>query len=359
MSDTTGPVGPGTSDPTPDTVADATPPSPVEPAEEPAPAPTAAPEPVAESAPVVEPEPVVVAEPEPEPVVVAAPEPEPVVEPEPVAAAEPEPAPVVEPGPVTEPGAPVPPPPGFPPPPIPSGQELPGAVPPPDYAPQGFPPPGFPPPQPGQVLPPQPAKGVDVVSILALVFALIMAPVGLVLGIVGLARTKGGKRGGRGLAIAGVALGALFTLVGVAAIVAVVALMPGDAERDSAGKVTKAETIRLTYVKTGDCIDESFGSAMEEVTEVKVVPCAQAHTGEVVDVVTLPKGPFPGNEELGKKADEECSARVTEEDLTDAALERDDLSRAYFAPGAADWPKYRNLLCLVAADEPVTQRLMK
>lgn len=55
----------------------------------------------------------------------------------------------------------------------------------------------------------------DGVSIAALVvsFLCCLAPVGVILGFVGLGRTKGGQRKGRGLAIAGIVIGILMSLV--------------------------------------------------------------------------------------------------------------------------------------------------
>ncbi|ACZ29179.1 hypothetical protein Xcel_0139 [Xylanimonas cellulosilytica DSM 15894] len=70
--------------------------------------------------------------------------------------------------------------------------------------------------------PPRPA-GRDGVSIAALVTGLLgLGPVPLVLGIVGVRRTGRTRQAGRGLAVAGIVLGALQILVGVAAIIALV-----------------------------------------------------------------------------------------------------------------------------------------
>lgn len=71
---------------------------------------------------------------------------------------------------------------------------------------------------------PQTGPPTDVVSIVGLVMAFLLAPVGLVLSIVGLSRTSGGKRKGRGLAIAGIIVSVVMSLVIAAAVVALVAL---------------------------------------------------------------------------------------------------------------------------------------
>lgn len=64
---------------------------------------------------------------------------------------------------------------------------------------------------------------LDVVSVLGLVLAFLLAPVGLVLSIVGLFRTAGKRRRGRGLAVAGVIVSVVVSLVIAALIAALVA----------------------------------------------------------------------------------------------------------------------------------------
>ena len=60
----------------------------------------------------------------------------------------------------------------------------------PTYAP-------YPPPQP-------PVKGTSGLAITGLVFAFLVAPVGLILSIVGFVKTRGGRRKGAGIALAGI-----------------------------------------------------------------------------------------------------------------------------------------------------------
>ena len=83
------------------------------------------------------------------------------------------------------------------------------------------PPPGgaVPPPPYGTVVADPAAWGrpvpTDGWSIAGLVAAFVLAPVGLVLSIVGLVRTRDGQRGGRGLAIAGTAVSAAVMVLGL------------------------------------------------------------------------------------------------------------------------------------------------
>jgi hypothetical protein len=72
-----------------------------------------------------------------------------------------------------------------------------------------------------------------VVSVLGLVMAFLLAPVGLVLSIVGLTRTAGGKRKGRGLAVAGIVVSVVMSLL--LAVVAVALVSLGNFLADETG----------------------------------------------------------------------------------------------------------------------------
>jgi hypothetical protein len=101
------------------------------------------------------------------------------------------------------------------------------------YQPDGYPPPGYP--QPGYPQPPSgaygaypgyppPARGTNTMAILALVFAFVFAPAGIVFGII--ARNQIARTGeeGEGLALAGLIVGAVFTLLIVAYIIFMVVI---------------------------------------------------------------------------------------------------------------------------------------
>jgi hypothetical protein len=98
-------------------------------------------------------------------------------------------------------------------PPDPYGQQPPPAEPPPGASsgPPG-PPPGPPPPSGAYPSPqPQPQPGYNVVAILALIFAFVFAPVGIILGIIARRQIRQSGERGQGLATAGLVLGIIFT----------------------------------------------------------------------------------------------------------------------------------------------------
>jgi hypothetical protein len=100
----------------------------------------------------------------------------------------------------------------------------------PGYQPAGYPQPGFQ--QPGYPPPPYgaypgyppPARGTNTMAILALVFAFVFAPAGIVFGII--ARNQIARTGeeGEGLALAGLIVSAVFTLFIIAYIIFMVVI---------------------------------------------------------------------------------------------------------------------------------------
>lgn len=129
-----------------------------------------------------------------------------------------------------------------------------------DQNPYGGPPYGGGAPQPGYGAP-QPVK-TDGVSIAALISGIVCcAPVGIVLGFMGLSRTKGGQRKGRGLAITGLILGFLGLIVWVLAAIGVVGgvsflssiVEPGDAKVGQCVNLDNDDDTNSVLMREADC----------------------------------------------------------------------------------------------------------
>ncbi len=87
-------------------------------------------------------------------------------------------------------------------------------------------------------------------AVLALVFAFLVAPLGIVFGIVARRQINRTGEGGRGLATAGLVLGSIFTLLGVLlaiAVVVLVALVP----RTLRTEAIKSQIVATTQQATG------------------------------------------------------------------------------------------------------------
>lgn len=178
------------------------------------------------------------------------------------------------------------------------GSGPPSPTPPPPTPPQR---PSDPWPAPQQQQGPAPATGTDPLAIVALVLGILALPffwvfvlgiAAIVCGAIALSRIGRTRRGGRGMAIAGVVLGAASLVLG-ALIVAILVLGSSDDE------------FAITDARPGDCIDlaTQSGNNIETYTPRE---CDEDHELEVVGIVTVPDGPYPGQQELNDLADERC-----------------------------------------------------
>lgn len=194
---------------------------------------------------------------------------------------------------------------------------------------------------------PPPAR-TDPVAVTSLVTGVLgLGPVALVLGLVGLRRTRRGaspERRGRGLAITGTVLGAVGTLAWVAVTLTVVltalATRPLPADVDAP---VDAAAVRLV---TGSCV--ATLPADGEVDAVRVVPCADAHEAQVVSSYRFERGAgWPGRDAAVAAVSAAC-------DLTPAEREQ-GLRVVAWSPTAASWARGdRTGLCLVVLPEPST-----
>lgn len=148
-------------------------------------------------------------------------------------------------------------------------------------------------------------KKTDLVSIASFVTGLICcAPVGVILGIVGIVRTKNAQRKGRWAAITGLVLGVL----GIIAWVAVVA----------GGVWVFNNTIRPDNAEVGQCVDiEEDGG---EVSMLKK-DCTEDHEGEIVGVEKVNDD---NREAIETGMADYCAEVLSAEDLS-TIFERGDL----------------------------------
>ncbi|MBQ1108467.1 DUF4190 domain-containing protein [Streptomyces sp. 404i] len=170
-------------------------------------------------------------------------------------------------------------------------------VPPPSSLPSGpsAPPAASPHAPPGPPVSPAPLSGLAVASlVLSLLFCL--APLGLILGIVALVRIPGNGKRGKGLAVAGTAVGG--AVVALATLLLVVGGARFDAWTEEGGSLlrpreTKAGT--LFDLKAGDCFAPAGGLFSTQEGEdlrmtdpsVEIVPCDGPHPAQVYGTFEL------------------------------------------------------------------------
>ena len=211
--------------------------------------------------------------------------------------------------PPARPVLPPPPPPPLPPPPgqYPPGQFSQGQPAPWPPGPPSAPPTGqygqgqYAPPRPGW---PAPAAGPDPLAIAALVLGIVALPLSLFLvfgiaavvcGAIALSRSGRTGRSGKGMAIAGLVLGAVSLVLG--ALLVVVILLGGSSD----------DELAITEAGAGDCIDYASQSS-DSVETYTPRDCDSAHGFEVVGVVTATGDAYPGEDALNALAETRCRA---------------------------------------------------
>lgn len=192
---------------------------------------------------------------------------------------------------------------------------------------------------------PQPPRPLSGLAVTALVFALVLWPVGLILGLVALRRTgRNGTHRGRALAIASVAVSSVSGAI-VVALVAIGLAVDGD----------RKDVFALSV---GDCFNESSlvglaaGETTEELSDVATVPCEGPHDTEVFATIQLDEGDYPGVEAIAERAARECTALI-QPYVLDTWLLTEDMASYYLHPTQTSWRfGDREILCVVGPSSP-------
>nr|BFE34840.1 hypothetical protein GCM10010200_070910 [Actinomadura rugatobispora] len=209
--------------------------------------------------------------------------------------------------------------------------------------PDGAPPPAspLPPPAAGQPAPaPHEPRRTNRFAIVALVTGLL----GLILFAVGFgiaALVQIGRRGerGKGLAIGGLVAAGAYLVAGFAALAVLVGATAAD-EADGGG----SSAFQL-YPKPGQCFDFH---GQGDTPETRVVACQRPHDAEMVLTFTFPKGDWPGEQEVSRRATEGCAQRVQARFSTHSPVENGEVNALY--PRQFSWRVGdRRVHCAIAA----------
>ena len=186
---------------------------------------------------------------------------------------------------------------------------------------------------------PRPTDGFAVAALATGVAGLGAVP--LALGIVALQRTRRSGAAGHGMAVAGIVLGAVSLLAGLAlavafAVGAVVGIteLARSASSAPAAASGGGSRVLIDDLTVGDCLD--FGDP-DDLLAVEGVDCGDDHEAEVVEVVPLAGGTaYPGDDAVEAAADARCSDVVLGH-LDAAGLDSSVLGYDYFLPARAGW----------------------
>ncbi len=220
---------------------------------------------------------------------------------------------------------------------------------------------------------PPPSQGTNGFAIAALIFGIIGgALLGFIFGFIALSQTKRTGQNGRGMAIAGIVLSALWTVgVLLLIILAVASSTPSGpvtpttfptasptAEPTTEPPVTTAPStaISATELQVGDCLNDLTNST--DVSSLPSVDCTQPHQGEVFAVFDLPPGPYPGADGVDDLVSKGCNARLAE--YSPGAPSDDAVGLFSVYPLEQNWERGdREVVCIAKATSGTTTGSIK
>lgn len=177
--------------------------------------------------------------------------------------------------------------------------------------------------------------GTDAVAFAALACGILpLWPLAIIFGIVSLRRIRTSGQGGRGLGIAGIALGCVWVLVGVAAL----ALLDGDEVRPAA------------ELQVGDCFDTPDDG---DVLEVATASCDEPHDAEAYAEFDIPGDAFPGEDQTVTAAQAGCNERF--EVFVGLAPGASALRVFLLYPTAESWDEHGDRQVTCAIVDPAAQ----
>lgn len=192
----------------------------------------------------------------------------------------------------------------------------------------------------GQAFGSEPVK-TDGMSIAAFISSLVCcAPVGLILGFVGLGRTKNGQRKGRWAAVLGIVLG----ILGLGAwVIGGIGIAGGISWLNSV--VTPEDA------KVGQCVNID-----EEDNEVLMTEkdCTEEHDGEIIATTTVDD---ENRDQIAEAPGLFCDSIVDEEDAA-ALNEHNGLEYQALLEDPANVENGDHLVCYVESDDKLTEPLL-
>ncbi|GAA4902419.1 DUF4190 domain-containing protein [Streptomyces coeruleoprunus] len=206
------------------------------------------------------------------------------------------------------------------------------------------------PPPPGAVHPSANTNGLAIASLVTGLVCLV-PPLGLILGAFALGRIKKKGERGKGLAVAGMILSLISTLLVATGIATGAFSKALDGVREVKEEVASSSS--AFALRKGDCFNTPNGvQNEEEVERVKSVKCAQPHDAEVTGSFKLTGDTWPGVPEIEKIAEERCFA-MGEAYAMDAWAVPDNAWTFYYHPTKESWStiKDRTVTCAFVAEK--------
>jgi hypothetical protein len=163
-------------------------------------------------------------------------------------------------------------------------------------------------------------------------------------GVVALRRINRLGQRGRGLAIAGLVLSAVWLVV---IVVAIGVSNLGNATRSPAtGAITHGGSLSVFSLAVGDCFNNPPGAT--SLTSVTAIPCTSAHNAQIYAKFNLSGSmvSYPGDTTLTRDATNGCNARIS---ILDKSKITNSMTIRFLFPQADSWiAGQRTVTCMVA-----------
>lgn len=190
----------------------------------------------------------------------------------------------------------------------------------------------------------------------------LLPAVGLILGIVVLARSRDGRDHGKGMAIGAVVVGGLVTVVQVVSIAA--GVVEGIREgfdgttRDESGNVVDSGEMIPTKLRVGDCFDDPNlrGLSAEGVESgvITGIPCDEPHDAEVYGIFQMSGGDYPGQAAIDEHA-LKCLPAFKE--FVGRPYAKSNLEVGTYMPSSRSWRLMGDRAVTCVAWDPEQERL--
>ncbi|MFD5325667.1 DUF4190 domain-containing protein [Streptomyces sp. NPDC127092] len=204
-------------------------------------------------------------------------------------------------------------------------------------------------------MPQQTTNGLAVASLVSGIICC-LPPLGLVLGLIALPQARKKQQKGKGLAIAGIVLSAVTSLL---LILGLVTGGIGEAWRGFKKGMDEAAAAQSPFsLRKGDCFRVD-GKLESYTTDVDTVPCTSPHEGEVTGSFKLSGFTrWPGEDAIDRVAEDRCDRTNNAYALDTWAVPEDALVY-YYIPTKSSWRTGdRTVTCAFATEkEPFTASL--
>jgi hypothetical protein len=191
--------------------------------------------------------------------------------------------------------------------------------------------------------------GTNRLAVAAVVLAAVgVIPLGVAFGAVALGKTKKTGQGGRGLAITGLVLCGIWSLV---------VLIVATAGATVGARRPENKARRAIELTVGSCFNDHGGATEGPAPMVRVLPCTKPHNAEVFAVPTLVLDETASEDSMRASGSTECHAHLPSYVLDTVSLPAGTRLK-FFYPLTLQWMGgSQHIVCLFAMAEPVSRSM--